>query len=133
MGEPCHMRQRLFSSGENSMRQPLLALVSALGVVSGLQQAVAADLEWEVDNPFRFYKVGSSFALHEKAFAAVRGNAESLIPADIVWRTERRLNDPDCRDKTTPATCGATAGRGYEPSRLGWRPRPSRPCATTAS
>jgi len=102
------------------MRQPLLALVSALGVVSGLQQAVAADLEWEVDNPFRFYKVGSSFALHEKAFAAVRGNAESPIPADIVWRTERRLNDPDCRDKTTPATCGATAGRGYEQSRLGW-------------
>src|SRR5262249_3135497 len=114
------MLQRLFSSGENSMRQPLLALVSALGVISGLQQAGAADLEWEVDNPFRFYKVGSSFALHEKAFSAVRGNPESPIPVDIVWRTERRLNDPDCRDKTTPVTCGATAGRGYEPSRLGW-------------
>src|SRR5215470_4344223 len=109
-----------FSSGENSMRQPLLALVSALGVISGLQQAGAADLEWEVDNPFRFYKVGSSFALHEKAFSAVRGNPESPIPVDIVWRTERRLNDPDCRDKTTPVTCGATAGKGYEQSRLGW-------------
>src|SRR5215208_4485118 len=79
-----------------------------------------ADLEWEVESPFRFYKVGSSFALHEKAFSAVRGDAEGPVPADIVLRTERRLNDPDCKDRTTPASCGNTAGRGYEQSRLGW-------------
>src|SRR5215468_9359247 len=114
MGEPCHMLQRLFSSGENSMRQPLLALVSALGVVSGLQQAVAADLEWEVDNPFRFYKVGSSFALHEKAFAAARGDARSPLPNDIIWRTERRLNDPDCKDSSSPIACAATRRAHYE-------------------
>jgi hypothetical protein len=102
------------------MRHPLLAIVSALGVVVGLEHVGAADLEWEVENPFRFYRVGSSFTLHEKAFAAVRGNPESLVPADIVLRTERRLNDPDCRDKTTPVACAKTAGRGYEQSRLGW-------------
>jgi hypothetical protein len=102
------------------MRLPLTAIVSVLGLVAGLEQACAADLEWEVESPFRFYKVGSSFTLHEKAFAAVRGDAESPVSADIVLRTERRLNDPDCRDRTTPAACGNTAGRGYEQSRLGW-------------
>jgi hypothetical protein len=102
------------------MRRPLMVIVSALGMIGGLQQAWAADLEWEVDNPFRFYKVGGSFALHEKAFAAVRGDPETPVPADIVLRTERRLNDPDCRDRTTPVTCANSAGRGYEQSRLGW-------------
>ncbi len=102
------------------MRRALTAIVSVVGLVTGVGQAYAADLEWEVESPFRFYKVGSSFAVHEKAFAAVRGDPEGPIPADIVLRTERRLNDPDCKDRTTPETCGNTAGRGYEQSRLGW-------------
>ncbi|MFL5002056.1 MAG: hypothetical protein ACJ8DY_16865 [Xanthobacteraceae bacterium] len=102
------------------MRRSLTAIVSMIGLVTGVGQVYAADLEWEVESPFRFYKVGSSFALHEKAFSAVRGDAEGPVPADIVLRTERRLNDPDCKDRTTPASCGNTAGRGYEQSRLGW-------------
>jgi hypothetical protein len=89
-------------------------------LVAGLERACSADIEWEVENPFRFYKVGSSFALHERAFTAVRGNPESPIPADIVLRTERRLNDPDCRNKATPVTCADTAGRSYWEARLGW-------------
>src|SRR5215467_12192473 len=92
--------------GRDPMRRPLKAIVS--------------DLEWEVDNPFRFYKTESSFALHERAFTAVRGGPESPIPADIVWRTERRLNDPDCRDPSTPVTCANTARVHYRESRLGW-------------
>jgi len=102
------------------MRHKLIAILSVAGAMAGFEQVLAADLEWEVDNPFRFYKVGSSFVLHERAFAAVRGDAESPIPADIVLRTERRLNDPDCRDKTTPLSCANTAGKGYAQSRLGW-------------
>jgi hypothetical protein len=105
------------------MRHSLTAIVSIVGLVTGVGQVQAADLEWEVENPFRFYKVGSSFALHEKAFTAVRGNPAGPVPADIVLRTERRLNDPDCKDRTTPASCGNTAGRGYEQSRLGWAAR----------
>src|SRR5215216_4718405 len=105
------------------MRRPQIAIASVLGMVAGLGPVHAADLEWEVDSPFRFYKVGSSFALHEKAFTAVRGDSDNAIPADIVLRTERRLNDPDCRDKTTPLSCGNSAGRGYEQSRLGWAAR----------
>jgi hypothetical protein len=107
------------------MRRPLTASLSVLGLVAGLQQVGAADLEWEVENPFRFYRVGSSFAVHEKAFSAVRGDPESPIPADIVLRTERRLNDPDCRDKTTPVTCAKTAGRNFWEARLGWAAKTS--------
>ncbi|MTW15116.1 hypothetical protein GJ689_02720 [Rhodoplanes serenus] len=82
--------------------------------------AAAADLLWEVENPFRFFKRTSAFDLHERAYKAVRGAAEDPVPGNIVWRTERRLNDPDCRDASSPAACAATAGRNYERSRLGW-------------
>jgi hypothetical protein len=107
------------------MRRALTAFLPVLGLVAGVAPAAAADLEWEVENPFRFYKVGSSFALHEKAYDAVRGDADSPIPADIVWRTERRLNDPDCRDKSTFAACARTARRHYHGSRLGWAAKTS--------
>ena len=107
------------------MRRSLTASLSVLGLVAGSLEVAAADLEWEVENPFRFYRVGGSFALHERAFGAVRGDAENPVPADIVLRTERRLNDPDCRDKTTPASCARTAGKHYWESRLGWAAKTS--------
>jgi hypothetical protein len=80
----------------------------------------AGDLIWEVESPFRFFKASRSFALHEAAFNAVRGDPSGPLPADIVWRTERALNDPNCRDASTPDRCAATAGRRYQQSRLGW-------------
>ena len=83
-------------------------------------RANAADLIWEVENPFRFFKPTRSFALHEAAFNAVRGDPSAPLPADIVWRTERALNDPDCKDASTPDRCAATAGKRYQQSRLGW-------------
>jgi hypothetical protein len=80
----------------------------------------ASDLVWEVESPFRFFKSTNSFAHQAKAFAEVRGNPASPLPADIVWRLERRLNDPDCKDPSTPTSCAATARPRYEQSRLGW-------------
>jgi hypothetical protein len=80
----------------------------------------AADLIWEVESPFRFFKASRSFALHEAAFNAARGDPSAPLPADIVWRTERALNDPDCKDASTPDRCAATAGKRYQQSRLGW-------------
>ena len=80
----------------------------------------AADLIWEVENPFRFFKPTKSFALHEAAFNAARGDPAAPLPPDIVWRTERKLNDPDCKDASNPDRCAATAGKRYEQSRLGW-------------
>src|SRR5437879_5351946 len=61
-----------------------------------------------------------SFALHEAAFNSVRGNPRGPLPADIIWRVERKLNDPDCKDASTPDRCAATAGPRYQQSRLGW-------------
>ena len=93
-----------------------ISLTTALQV----SPALASDIVWEVQNPFRFFKKPAAFAMHEKAFDAVRGKADSPLPGNIVWRTERRLNDPDCADKSTPARCQATARKGFERSRLGW-------------
>ncbi|HEY7245401.1 MAG TPA: hypothetical protein VH678_16145 [Xanthobacteraceae bacterium] len=96
----------------------LLVTIACAGLA--LAPACAADLIWEVQNPFRFFKSPRSFALHEAAFNAVRGNSSDGLPPDIVWRTERALNDPDCRDPSTPDRCAATAGKRYQQSRLGW-------------
>jgi hypothetical protein len=93
-----------------------LATTSSLAVNSSF----AADLNWEVENPFRFFKPTKSFALHEAAFNAARGDPSAPLPADIIWRTERRLNDPDCKDASTPDRCAATAGKRYQQSRMGW-------------
>ncbi len=102
----------------------LLALtLCSVGIGLGAYPAHAADLVWQVDNPFRFFKSSRSFAMYERAFDAARGNPAHALPADIIWRTERRLNDPDCKDATTPTTCAATARRHYELSRLGWASR----------
>ena len=50
----------------------------------------------------------------------MRGDPSAALPADIIWRTERALNDPDCKDASTPDRCAATAGNHYQQSRLGW-------------
>src|SRR5215470_5416500 len=102
------------------MRLRMIATVASASALLGFGAAQAADIEWEVNNPFRFYKVDSSFALHEKAFAEVRGDANGPIPPDVIWRIERRLNDPDCKDPSTPANCAATKRAHYEERRLGW-------------
>src|SRR5262245_48918304 len=90
--------------------------IASLGTTS----SSAGDLMWEVENPFRFFKDQKSFALHEAAFATVRGEVSAAVPANSIWRTERVLNNPDCRDASTPDRCAATAGRRYQQSRLGW-------------
>jgi hypothetical protein len=94
----------------------------SIGIATTLQltAASASDIVWEVQSPFRFFKKSAAFQMHEKAFEAARGKPDTQLPANMVWRTERRLNDPDCTDKSTPARCQATAKKGFERSRLGW-------------
>ena len=101
-------------------RNALAAIACVVSLFTALcaSSAAAQDLIWQVENPFRFFKGPRPFALHEAAFNAVRGNGP--LPSDIIWRTERKLNDPDCRDSSTPDKCEATAGRHYQQSRLGW-------------
>jgi len=104
------------------MRRHARATAWALALFAALAASTsqAADLIWEVESPFRFFKPTRAFALHEAAFNAVRGDPSQPLPADIIWRTERALNDPDCRDASTPDRCAATAGKRYQQSRLGW-------------
>src|SRR5262245_5327448 len=103
-------------------RQALVATAWAVSLFASVaaSSTQAADLIWEVENPFRFFKPTRSFALHETAFKAVRGDPTGPLPADIIWRTEGQLNDPDCKDASTPDRCAATAGKRYQQSRLGW-------------
>jgi hypothetical protein len=86
----------------------------------GIAVGHAADLEWEVENPYRFFKRSTSFEMQEKAFAAVRGPAGQPLPSNILWKVERRLNDPDCKDLSTPTSCLETQRPGFARSRLGW-------------
>jgi hypothetical protein len=101
-------------------RSALATTVCFVSLFTGFNPSLAAaqDLIWQVENPFRFFKGTRSFAMHEAAYNAVRGHGP--LPADIIWRTERKLNDPDCKDASTPEKCAATAGRNYQQSRLGW-------------
>src|SRR6516165_8321380 len=103
-------------------KSPLAILVFGASLLLGAagETARAADLIWEVENPFRFFKPSRSFALHEAAFLKARGDPSRALPADIIWRTERALNDPDCKDGSTPDRCAASAGKRYQQSRLGW-------------
>jgi hypothetical protein len=92
----------------------------AIDLIGGISASRAADLLWEVENPYRFFKRTSSFEAQERAFDAVRGAPGVPLPADIMWRVERRLNDPDCKNRSSPAACLSTAGAHFQQSRLGW-------------
>ena len=105
------------------MRHATLAttsLVVALSTGFGIAPSKSADLVWQVENPFRFFKRSASFEAQEKAFAGVRGDLNAPLPDKIIWKTERRLNDPDCKDATSPTACAGTARARYETSRQGW-------------
>jgi hypothetical protein len=80
----------------------------------------SADILWKVENPFRFFKRSASFDMYERAFDAVRGNQSLPVPDKIIWKTERHLNDPDCKDSSSPNACANTARKNYESSRQGW-------------
>jgi hypothetical protein len=102
----------------NALSASLWLAAMVITFAAGTVQA--AELIWQVESPFRFFKSTRSFALHEAAFNAARGAPNGPLPADIVWRLERRLNDPDCKDASTPDRCAETAGLRYQQSRLGW-------------
>ena len=94
----------------------------AVLVVSSDGPVRAADLVWEVENPFRLYRHARSFKLHEDAFKTVRGGERDPVPNDVIQRVEQCLNDPDARGRSTPLACAANAReRSRSQSlRLGW-------------
>ena len=80
------------------------ALFVSAQFICDIPKSQAAGLTWEVENPYRFFKRYTAFAVQEKAFDAVRGAPGGPLPANILWEVERRLNDPDCRNSATPAS-----------------------------
>jgi len=105
------------------MRYAALAaawLAAGFSVALNATPSHSADLNWKVENPFRFFKRSASFDMYERAFDAVRGDVNSPLPEKVIWKTERRLNDPDCKDASTPNACASTARRNFEASRQGW-------------
>lgn len=103
-------------------RKAILAAATVVAAQLGFGVAAshASDLIWEVENPYRFFKRSASFEVQEKAFDAVRGVPDQPLPQNIMWRLERRLNDPDCKNRATPDSCLQTAGPHYAQRRLGW-------------
>jgi hypothetical protein len=93
--------------------------------LAGAGAVQAADIVWEVSNPFRFYKRGESFRMHEQAYRLVRGPAEQPVPVNIIRRVERCLNDPERADPA-PAIPGCVAlwrQHSAEDRRRGWAAR----------
>jgi hypothetical protein len=102
----------------NAFRTAATTVLIVAGL--GVSYAHAADLAWEVVNPFRLYRHDKSFNLHQSAFNAVRGAASDAIPGDIIQRIERCLNDPDPADPSAAAACGTLARSMPFDRRLGW-------------
>ncbi len=97
-----------------------------LGMGAEIPASVAqtTDIEWEVQNPFRFYKHSKSFQLHEKAYKAVRGAPESPPPGNIVQLIERCLNDPASAGFPVAAACvELSRNLSAEEKRKGWAAR----------
>src|SRR5262245_46295720 len=95
-------------------------LVAIFSIGLSATPSSSADILWKVENPFRFFKRSASFDMYERAFDAVRGNPSLPVPDKIIWKTERRLNDPDCKDSSSPNACASSARKNYESSRQGW-------------
>ena len=105
------------------MRYAALAaawLAAVLSIGLSTTPSVSAEILWKVENPFRFFKRSASFDMYERAFDAARGDVNSPLPDKIIWKTERRLNDPDCKDSSSPNACANSARKNYESSRQGW-------------
>jgi lysophospholipase L1-like esterase len=98
-------------------------IMTAAGLVAAISSAVPAgaqDLQWEVLNPFRFYKNASAFQLHEDAFKAVGGDRPDADRSQHVRNIERCLNDPATTDTSIRAACLAIVQRYVKQPRLGW-------------
>lgn len=102
----------------------ILLVILGLGVAPSANAAQASDIEWVVQNPFRFYKKSKSFQLHENAYKAVRGAPGSPVPNNIIQLVERCLNDPASTGFPVNAACAdLSPGLSPEEKRKGWAAR----------
>jgi hypothetical protein len=102
----------------------ILLVILGLGVAPSTNAAQASDIEWKVQNPFRFYKKSKPFQLHENAYNAVRGTPGSPTPDNIIQLIERCLNDPASVGFRVDAACtDLSPALSPEEKRKGWAAR----------
>ena len=116
-----------------SMRRHVLASLwlVAIFITFAAGAVQAAELIWQVENPFRFFKTTRSFAMHEAAFNAARGAPDGPLPVDIIWRTERKPQRSRLQGRFD-ARIAAPRPRARAISRAG-SAGPRRRSATTAT
>jgi hypothetical protein len=102
----------------------ILLVILGTVLTPSASSAQSTEIEWTVQNPFRFYKRSGPFQLHEKAYKAVRGAPESPIPANIIQLVERCLNDPASAAFPAAAACADLSHDLLtEDKREGWAAR----------
>ena len=94
--------------------------IFSLVAVPAAGRAQSTDLLWEVETRFVSTNLRRPSRCMRMPSTRSRGDPRNAPPADMILRLERRLNDPDCANASTPDTCAATKRARYEQSRLGW-------------
>lgn len=103
------------------MRAARLSAVFVLFLIPA--ELDAAEIDWSVVNPFRFYRNERSFERHRAVYERLKAQAGGVAPADIVVRMERALNAPGCDDPSSYEKCFASRTAAYREARLGWAAR----------
>ena len=102
-------------------RNALATTVCLVSIFSGLHasSAIAQDLIWQVENPFRFFKRPARSRCtrpRSTRCAAIRRRC----PPTSSGAPSAGSTIPTARIPRTPDHCAATAGKRYQQSRLGW-------------
>lgn len=69
-------------------------LFSFLSLAWGCAAFAAPQIDWRVKQPFRFFTESRDFDMHREALADVLAANGGDVPADIVSKLERTINDP---------------------------------------
>ena len=69
-------------------RHSLAAAVSVVSILAAFStiRHTSSGPDWQVENPFRFFKSTRSFALHEAAYNAARGNGDDAARRGLAHR-----------------------------------------------
>ena len=102
-------------------RHSLATTVSVVTILAAFSTTPtqAQDLQWQVENPFRFFKSTRSFALHEAAYNAVRGNGEHAARRGLAHRAPAQRSRLPGLLVARPLRGDGGQALSAEPARLG--------------
>ena len=104
------------------MRRQAISTAWAISLFAGLSAGPCSGRRPGLGGrkPVPVLQADQSFALHEAAFNAVRGDPDAPLPADIDLAHRAPPQRSRLQGLLAPGHCAATAGKRYEQSRLGW-------------